>query len=48
MNVRLSEMNLPRFPLLKEEETNALLQKAQNNDREAREKLIVIYVLSLI
>ena len=40
MNVRLSEMNLPRFPLLKEEETNALLQKAQNNDREAREKLI--------
>jgi len=40
MNVRLSEMNLPRFPLLKDEETTALLQKAQQDDREAREKLI--------
>jgi len=40
MNVRLSEMNLPRFPLLKDEETFDLLQKAQNKDRKAREKLI--------
>lgn len=40
MNIRLSEMNLPRFALLKDEETFDLLEKAQNNDREAREKLI--------
>jgi RNA polymerase sporulation-specific sigma factor len=40
MNVRLSEMNLPRFPLLKNEEMTELLQKAQKGDGEAREKLI--------
>lgn len=40
MNVRLSEMNLPRFPLLKDEETTSLLLQAQKGDGEAREKLI--------
>jgi RNA polymerase sporulation-specific sigma factor len=40
MNVRLSEMNLPRFPLLKDEEMIELLQKVQKGDEEAREKLI--------
>ena len=40
MNVRLSEMNLPRFPLLSEEEMTQLLAGAQKGDLEAREKLI--------
>jgi RNA polymerase sporulation-specific sigma factor len=40
MNVRLSEMNLPRFPLLKDEEMQELLAKVQAGDGEAREKLI--------
>ncbi|MCR4442267.1 MAG: RNA polymerase sporulation sigma factor SigF [Peptococcaceae bacterium] len=40
MNVRLSEMNLPRFPLLSDEEMASLLEKAQAGDMEAREKLI--------
>lgn len=40
MNVRLSEMNLPRFPLLGDEEMMELLQKAQSGDAEARERLI--------
>ena len=40
MNVRLSEMNLPRFPLLKDEEMTNLILKAQDGDGEAREKLI--------
>lgn len=40
MNVRLSKMNLPRFPLLKDEEMTELLQKVQKGDGEAREKLI--------
>ncbi|MBC7346443.1 MAG: RNA polymerase sporulation sigma factor SigF [Clostridia bacterium] len=40
MSGSLSEMNLPRFPLLTEEETRELLQKAREGDREAREKLI--------
>ena len=40
MNVRLSKMNLPRFPLLKDEEMTELLQKVQTGDGEAREKLI--------
>lgn len=40
MNVRLSEMNLPRFPLLKDEEMNELLIKVQTGDSDAREKLI--------
>jgi len=33
-------MNLPRFPLLTEEETMELLKKAKQGDSEAREKLI--------
>lgn len=37
---RLSEMNLPRFPLLSEEEMMDLLHKAQNGDALARERLI--------
>lgn len=37
---RLSDMNLPRFPLLSEKEMMGLLQKAQNGDIEARERLI--------
>lgn len=40
MNVRLSEMNLPRFPLLGDEEMMNLLSRAQAGDIEAREKLI--------
>lgn len=40
MSTRLSEMNLPRFPRLSEEEAAELLQRAQAGDREAREKLI--------
>lgn len=35
-----SEMNLPRFPLLTEEETRALLARAREGDKEARERLI--------
>ncbi|MDK2820049.1 MAG: polymerase sporulation-specific sigma factor [Clostridia bacterium] len=33
-------MNLPRFPLLSEEETVELLRRAQAGDKEARERLI--------
>lgn len=40
MNVRLSEMNLPRFPLLGDEEMFRLLKLAKCGDCEAREKLI--------
>lgn len=40
MNTRLSEMNLPRFPLLGDEEMMDLLSKAQSGDTNAREKLI--------
>ncbi|HOB81464.1 MAG TPA: RNA polymerase sporulation sigma factor SigF [Peptococcaceae bacterium] len=40
MSVRLSEMNLPRFPLLTDEEMNELLKKVQEGDTEARERLI--------
>ncbi|KAB2951705.1 RNA polymerase sporulation sigma factor SigF [Heliorestis acidaminivorans] len=40
MNYRLTEMNLPRFPLLDEKETTRLLQLAQDGDAEARERLI--------
>ena len=34
------EMNLPRFPLLSEKETEELLRRAREGDREARERLI--------
>ncbi|NLP43621.1 MAG: RNA polymerase sporulation sigma factor SigF [Peptococcaceae bacterium] len=40
MMQRLSDMNLPRFPLLTEKEMTELLKKAQQGDSEAREKLI--------
>lgn len=40
MNVRLSEMNLPRFPLLEDEEAISLLIEAQKGNQEARERLI--------
>jgi len=37
---RLSDMNLPRFPLLTETEMTELLHRAQEGDSEAREKLV--------
>jgi RNA polymerase sporulation-specific sigma factor len=37
---RLSEMNLPHFPLLNEKDTLSHLQRAQQGDMEAREYLI--------
>lgn len=37
---RLTEMNLPRFPLLKEKEMTELLHKAQAGDNAAREYLV--------
>lgn len=37
---RLSDMNLPRFPLLSEKEMMELLRKAQKGDVEARERLV--------
>ena len=40
MNVRLSEMNLPRFPLLSDQEMTDLLARAQKDDKQARERLV--------
>lgn len=40
MVIRLSEMNLPRFPLLSDEEMVNLLTKAKQGDLNARETLI--------
>ncbi|MDW7673036.1 MAG: RNA polymerase sporulation sigma factor SigF [Bacillota bacterium] len=40
MNIRLSEMNLPRFPLLSDQEMTSLLKQAKLGDELAREKLI--------
>ncbi|AFV01511.1 RNA polymerase sporulation specific sigma factor SigF [Dehalobacter sp. UNSWDHB] len=37
---RLSDMNLPRFPLLSDQELMELLHKAQNGDIDARERLV--------
>ncbi|AHF07328.1 RNA polymerase sporulation sigma factor SigF [Desulfitobacterium metallireducens] len=37
---RLTEMNLPRFPLLSDEEMMRLLHEAQEGNEEAREKLV--------
>lgn len=37
---RLSDMNLPRFPLLSEKEMMELLHKAQKGDIDARERLV--------
>lgn len=40
MSSRLVEMNLPRFPLLKDKEMKELLQKAKEGDSYARDKLV--------
>lgn len=40
MNSRLIEMNLPRFPLLKDEEMRVLIKRAQEEDRYARDRLV--------
>lgn len=40
MNTRLSEMNLPRFPLLSGEEMRSLLYRVKDGDEEAREILV--------
>lgn len=40
MGSRLSEMNLPRFPLLSDKEMQVLLKKTKGGDGEAREQLI--------
>ncbi|PKM80120.1 MAG: RNA polymerase sporulation sigma factor SigF [Firmicutes bacterium HGW-Firmicutes-14] len=40
MNTRLSEMNLPRYPLLSDEEMKSLLKRVKEGGEEAREILI--------
>jgi len=40
MSSRLIEMNLPRFPLLKDDEMKQLLARAQAGDAHARERLV--------
>lgn len=40
MSSNLMEMNLPRFPLLKDEEMRELLHRAQKGDVYARERLV--------
>lgn len=40
MSSRLVEMNLPRFPLLKDQEMRELLRKAKAGDALARDKLV--------
>lgn len=40
MSSRLLEMNLPRFPLLKDEEMRNLIMRAQSGDSEARDRLV--------
>ncbi|SHJ20274.1 RNA polymerase sporulation sigma factor SigF [Desulfofundulus thermosubterraneus] len=40
MSTRLVEMNLPRFPLLGDEEMRELLRRARAGDKAARERLI--------
>lgn len=40
MSNRLMEMNLPRFPLLKDAEMKELLSRAQAGDERARERLV--------
>ncbi|AQS58545.1 RNA polymerase sporulation sigma factor SigF [Desulforamulus ferrireducens] len=39
-STRLLEMNLPRFPLLGDQEMRELLKKAQAGDSDARERLV--------
>lgn len=40
MSGKLTDMNLPRFPLLSDEEMKQLLARAQKGDAKARERLI--------
>ena len=40
MSGKLNEMNLPRFPLLSDEEMKELLARAQKGDAQSRERLI--------
>jgi RNA polymerase sporulation-specific sigma factor len=40
MSSRLLEMNLPQFPLLRDEEMRDLLARAQSGDEHARERLV--------
>ncbi len=40
MSGKLTEMNLPRFPLLNDEEMKNLLARAQAGDAQARERLV--------
>jgi RNA polymerase sporulation-specific sigma factor len=40
MSTRLSEMNLPRFPRLTDDEVAELIPLAQAGDQEAKEKLV--------
>lgn len=40
MGTRLVEMNLPRFPLLKDGEMRELLKRAQAGDSQARDRLV--------
>lgn len=40
MNSRFAEMNLPRFPLLKDGETKELIRLSQTGDPQARERLV--------
>ena len=40
MSSRLVDMNLPRFPLLKDPEIKELLKKAKAGDTLARDKLV--------
>ncbi len=40
MNGRFAEMNLPRFPLLKDGETKELIRLSQTGDQQARERLV--------
>jgi RNA polymerase sporulation-specific sigma factor len=40
MTYRLSQMNLPRFPLLSDKEMQKLLKAVKQGDKEARERLV--------
>lgn len=40
MSSRLNDMNLPRFPLLQDEEMKTLIKKAQEGDLYARDRLV--------
>lgn len=40
MNTKLLDMNLPRFPLLRDDEMRELISRAQSGDEQARERLI--------